>query len=147
MPFDLAAVLRVKEGIGGQPCSVVADHHAGTAALDRAGQAGPERLCREHQRRSPLGSNQWRLNGSLSDECLNLRWFRPFLHASEKVGRGRDDCNSGRPHSAPGYLSPPRSQMKTAPAASETHAVPPLPLNPNRRIAVQNGPDEGGGSG
>ena len=45
-------------------------------------------------------------NGRLRDECLNASWFRSLAHARRIIEQWRCDYNTGRPHSALGYLTP-----------------------------------------
>ena len=46
------------------------------------------------------------MRGRLRDECLNASWFRSLAHARRIIEQWRCDYNTGRPHSALGYLTP-----------------------------------------
>jgi putative transposase len=45
-------------------------------------------------------------NGRLRDECLNVNWLMSLDHAREVIGQWQEDCNSIRPHSSLGRLTP-----------------------------------------
>lgn len=45
-------------------------------------------------------------NGRIRDELLNESLFFNLGHAREKPARWADDCNSSRPYSSIGYLTP-----------------------------------------
>ena len=75
----------------GDPALVAGD--ADRMALHRAGQADPERLHRELQRR-------------LRDELLNETLFISLAQAREALAAWKDDYNTVRPHSAIGNLPP-----------------------------------------
>ena len=72
-------------------------------------------------------------NGRFRDECLALHRFRSLRHARDEIGRWRHHYDTGRPHSALGYLSPMEFLTIAAATATETLAVSALPLNTQAR--------------
>lgn len=69
-------------------------------ALNRAGQADPERPRRE------VGCAGLRLNGRLRDECLNETLFTSLAEARALLNAWQHDYNTVRPHSKLGGRSP-----------------------------------------
>ena len=68
-------------------------------------------------------------NGKFRDECPNLHWFRSLRHAREEIAHWRHHCDTARPHSALGYLSPTEFLMISPASALETLAVSAPPLD------------------
>ena len=56
-------------------------------------------------------------NGSLQDECLNLRWFATLAEAKIIVEVWRRDYNESRPHMALGHRTPQEYLLNNRPFA------------------------------
>jgi len=80
-------------------------------------------------------------NGRLTDECLNLHWFKSLRHAREEIARWRVHYNTKRPHSARSYQTPMDVLNNNTVSALETLAVSALPLT---AITQPENPDHTG---
>ena len=69
-------------------------------------------------------------NGRFRDECLNEEWFVSLAHARAVIEDWRIHCNTTRPHSALGCLTP-AAWLATGAASLELRkGSAPLPLSP-----------------
>ena len=64
-------------------------------------------------------------NGKLPDELLNPEIFDTLLKAKVLIERWRRHYNTARPHSSPGYRSPPRTGVDCDMAARFRGCAPP----------------------
>lgn len=53
-------------------------------------------------------------NGTLRDECLNIRCFSTMNDAGSKITQWVKECNESRPHSALGNISPLEYKARSA---------------------------------